>query len=156
MRTRPILDKQSAIVAAVDRAARKFDALTDPAAIPAAAAIDPAAAVPIADTYLIASIAHSRPEIVSHADFRTDQIADDVEINAAFAPTLPDGVPGSGSSAHVVLAAGRYESAGTITIVSFGTLKGTGRGSNFDHQSANLQFVLKTGAEIAHLSFIST
>lgn len=111
---------------------------------------------PVADSYLIASETFSRPEIIDAADFVTANSSDQTTINGALAQILPQGVPGVGQgSLTVVLAAGRYEADGLITIGSFGTLKGTGRGSNFNPVTGT-EFTLDTGSEIAHLTFIST
>ena len=149
-------DPMKATIEAVRRLMEQIETLEQPADLSGPAADVRVPERVITDSFLIASKDHSRFDIVERADFVTDQVADHIEINAALASVLPDGVPGSGSSPHVILAAGRYESAGTITLPSYATLEGTGRGTDFDHQDASLEFVLSTGSEIARLTFIAT
>ena len=151
-------DPQKAVAEAVRRLMEQAQALPSPADTSRAAATvtEELPAFTVTDSYLVASKAHSRVDIIESADVVTDQDADQVEIQSVLDSTLPDGVPGSGSSPHVILAAGRYEADGTMTVPSYGTLEGTGRGSNFDHQDASLEFVLSTGSEIARLTFIAT
>ncbi len=148
-------DPEAATETAVSDLLRRFDALEDPAPTTAAAATA-ATNVPLADSYTIASDGFSRSQIVDAADFVTLNSSDQTEINAAFGTALPQGVPGvAQGSITVVLAAGRYEADGLITIGSYGTLKGTGRGSDFNPVTGT-EFKMQTGSEIAHLTFIST
>lgn len=148
-------DDDAAVVAAVSDLLRRSDALQDPAI-----RTTPTAATgghpPITDSYTVASQTFSRSQIVDAADFVTDNSSDQNEINSAFAPALPQGVPGvAQGSITVVLAAGRYDVDGLITVGSFGTLTGTGRGSNFNSTSTSIEFKLLTGSEICHLTFIT-
>jgi hypothetical protein len=148
-------DPLKATIEAVRRLLEQADTLDQPAdqAGPAADVTVPGRV--ITDSYLVASQQHSRPEIVERADFTTDQVADHIEINAAFGAILPDGVPGTGGqNATVVLAAGRYEISDTVTITDFATLTGTGRGSNFNPVTGT-EFELQASAEIAHLTFVA-
>lgn len=147
-------DPLKAIAEAVRRLMAQIDTLDKPADLSGPAVASVAEEPGITDSFLVASSQHSRPEIVNRADFVTDQVADQVEINAALSALLPDGVPGSGASPHVIIAAGRYEADDLIDIVSFATLKGTGRGSNFNPVTGT-EFRLRTGSEISHLTFIS-
>ena len=155
MRRRSFGD-EAALEAATDHLLRQqFDPLDEQQTPPEAALVD-AVTVPIADSYVVASRTFSRPDIIDNADFITDNSSDQTEINAAFAPALPQGVPGvSQGSITVVVAAGRYEADGLITIGSYGTLQGTGRGSDFNPVSGT-EFKMQVGSEIAHLTFIST
>ncbi len=154
MRRRSFGD-EAAIEAAVDHLLRGFDPLDEQQVGPAGAVVDPVS-VPIADSYVVASRTFSRPEIVAFADFVTNESADQVEINAAFASTLPDGVPGTGGqNATVVLAAGRYEISGLVTIQSYATLTGTGMGSNIIPNITGLAIELDTSAELSHITFVS-
>ena len=146
-------DDESAVEAGVDYLLRGFAALTDPPAVAAGVAggVAPAGAT---DSYLIAASATSRPEIVEIADFVTDAAADQIEINAAFATTLPSGP--TTKNATVILAAGNYSISGVVTIPGFATLTGSGMGSNIEADVAGLEITLDSaGAELAHLSFLS-
>ena len=155
MRRRSFGD-EAAIEAATDHLLRRFDPLDEIQTPPEAAAVASDGAVPIADSYVIASRTFSRTDIIDNADFVTDNSSDQTEINAALGAALPQGVPGvAQGSMSVVLAAGRYEADGLITIGSYGTLKGTGRGSDFNPVTGT-EFKMQTGSEIAHLTFIST
>jgi len=148
-------DDDAAVETAVSDLLRRSDAIEDPAPTTAAT---PAAGghPPLTDSYTVASQTFSRSQIVDAADFVTNNTSDQTEINAAFAPALPQGVPGVGQgSITVVLAAGRYDADGLITIGSFGTLKGTGRGSNFN-PITGIEFKLLGSSEISHLTFSGT
>ncbi len=148
-------DPEAAIETATSDLLRRFDALQDPIT-PPSTTVTTAAALPLADSYTVASETFSRSDIVAAADFVTDNSSDQTEINDAFASALPQGVPGvAQGSITVVLAAGRYEANGLVTIGSYGTLKGTGRGTDFNPVSGT-EFRMLTGSEIAHLTFIST
>ncbi len=147
-------DPMKATVEAVRRLLEQIDTLDQPADLTGPVAEVRVPERVITDSFLVASKDHSRFEIVQRADFVTDQVADHIEIQTALNATLPDGVPGSGASPHVVIAAGRYQASALIDIVSFATLTGTGRGSNFDPVTGT-EFRLRTGSEISHLTFIS-
>ena len=148
-------DPEAATETAVSDLLRRETALQDPA--PTGGATGTAAGhPPITDSYTVASRTFSRTQIVDAADFVTDNSSDQTEINAAFAAALPQGVPGVGQgSITVELAAGRYEADGLITVGSFGTLTGTGRGTDFNPVTGT-EFKLLTGSEIAHLTFLGT
>ena len=149
-------DPDAATETAVSELLRRSDAINDPAptTTSTAAAVDNQ---PLTDSYTVASQTFSRAAIVDAADFVTDNSSDQTEINAAFGTALPQGVPGvAQGSITVVLAAGRYDADGLITIGSYGTLTGTGRGSNFNATSTSIEFRLQTGSEMSHLTFVST
>ncbi len=151
-------DPMKGTIEAVRRLIEAVEFLDTPADVSGLAAAVPEQPPPAGatDTYLIASRDTSRPEIVEIADAVTNEAADQAEINAAFSTTLPDGVPGTGGkNATVVLAAGRYEISGLVTVTDFATLTGTGRGSNIIPNITGLQIELETGSELAHLTFVS-
>ncbi len=148
-------DPEAATETAVSDLLRREIAIDDPVT-PAASTVSAAIPPPLTDSYTVASQTFSRSAIVKAADFVTQNSSDQTEINAAFGSALPQGVPGVGQgSITVVLAAGRYDVDGLITVGSFGTLTGTGRGSNFNATSTSIEFKLLTGSEICHLTFIT-
>ena len=149
-------DPDAATETAVSDLLRRQRALEDPAT-PTATTATAATVQPLTDSYTVASQTFSRAQIVDAADFVTQNSSDQTEINAAFGPALPQGVPGvAQGSITVVLAAGRYDVDGLVTVGSYGTLTGTGRGSNFNATSTSIEFKLQTGSEMSHLTFVST
>lgn len=148
-------DPMKGTIEAVRRLLEQVEFLEKPPDLSGLAAGAPAAPAPpgATDTFLIASSAHSRAEIIAIADFVTDEANDEAEINAAFSKGIPDGA--TTQNATVVLASGRYAINGLVTVPGFATFTGTGRGSNILPDESGLEIALETSAEMSHLTFLS-
>ena len=153
MRRRPMLDQRSAIVAAVDRAARKFDPLNEIQIPPEAAVVAPAANTEPA--FLVASdLADDRTKEVAH--YQCGQSACEVEIQAALDALPLDGDGTYITRGTVTLSEGAFRVDGTITIPEGAALVGSGVGTVlYANDSDDMEIILEDRAELGNMSISS-
>jgi len=145
-------DDDAALVTAVSKMLRRFDALEDPAPTAAGAVVAADAGEP---AFLVASkLADAATRAVAH--YVCDMDNDQVEIQAALTALPTDGDGTYVTRGRVVLSEGAFLVEGTITIPEGAALIGSGIGTVlYDGDAGTMLIVMEDRSEIGNMSISS-